>query len=321
MILITGATGFIGSHTARAVRDRGHEVLAVSRYDWRDEARFVLGAELPELARVHPGDPAALETLVEERRPDAIIHLDAFVNPVALRDDPARAVEANVEPTLALLELSRRYGVERFVLASTVAVLPSIRYEPIDAAHPLVTPREGPAGGFYGVSKAVSEILALGYADAFPLDVRIVRPSAVYGFGMQWPIGVKPVVEGIVEGREVEIPTSGPPRDFTPVEDVAAIFAAAADCPADTDRVFFAATGLPLTTPAEYLDVVRTTFPDARIRTVDEDADPAGVESRYRGVVDMSPARDQLGVESAFATLGDGLRHYAEQYRRFRGAL
>ncbi|MDF2990204.1 MAG: NAD(P)-dependent oxidoreductase [Microbacterium sp.] len=318
MILITGATGFIGAYTARAVRGRGHEVVAVSRYEWRDEARFILGGDLPDLARIDTGDPAALETLVRERRPDTIIHLDAYVNPVGLRDDPVRAVEANVEPTLALLELCRRYGVGRFVLASTVAVLPSIRYEPIDAAHPLVTPREGPAGGFYGVSKAVSEMLALGYADAFPLDVRIVRPSAVYGFGMQWPIGVKPVVEGICDGREVDISTSGPPRDFTPVHDVAAIFAAAAECAADSDRVFFAGTGRPLITPTEYLDIVRATFPRARVRAVDENADPAGVESRYRGVVDMTPVREQLGVEPAFATLGDGLAHYAEAYRRFR---
>lgn len=318
MILITGATGFIGSYTARAVREHGHEAVAVSRHDWRDEARFVLADDLPELVRIDTGDSAALEALVRDRRPDTVIHLDAYVNPVGLREDPVRAVEANVEPTLALLELCRRYDVRRFVLASTVAVLPSIRYEPIDAAHPLVTPREGPAGGFYGVSKAVSEMLALGYADSFPLDVRIVRPSAVYGFGMQWPIGVKPVVEGICEGRDVEIATGGPPRDFTPVQDVAEIFAAAAECAEDADRVFFGGTGQPLTTPSEYLDIVRTTFPDAAVRAVDENADPAGVESRYRGVVDMTPVREQLGVQPAFASLGEGLAHYAEEYRRFR---
>lgn len=317
-ILITGATGFIGSYTVRAARARGHEVIAVSRHDYRPEALQVIGGDPPELIRVDGHDTATLEALIRERRPAVVVHLDAYVNPVALREDPLRAVELNVQPTLALLDLCRRYGVRRFVLASTVAVLPSVRYEPIDAAHPIVTPREGSAGGFYGVSKAVSEVLALGYADAFPLDVRIVRPSAVYGFGMQWPIGVKPVVEGICEGREVEIATAGPKRDFTPVQDVAEVFAAAVDCADDCDRVFFAGTGRPLTTPAEYADIVRETFPHARVRTVDADSDPAGVESRYRGLVDMAPVREQLGVEPAFATLGEGLARYAEDYLRFR---
>ncbi|AXH34165.1 NAD(P)-dependent oxidoreductase [Humibacter sp. BT305] len=316
-VLITGATGFIGSYTVRAVRERGHEVVAVSRYDYRPEALQVIGGDPPELIRGGAMREDAIEEAIRDRRPEVVVHLDAYVNPVALREDPLRAVELNVQPTLALLDLCRRFGVRRFVLASTVAVLPSVRYEPIDAAHPIVTPTEGPAGGFYGVSKAVSEVLALGYADAFPLDVRIVRPSAVYGFGMQWPIGVKPVVEGICEGREVEIATSGPRRDFTPVQDVAAVFAAAADCADDCDRVFFAGTGRPLTSPAEYADIVRETFPHARIRTVDVDSDPAGVESRYRGVVDMAPVREQLGVEPAFATLGEGLARYAEDYQRF----
>lgn len=317
-ILITGATGFIGAYTVRAVQDRGHEVVAVSRYDYRPEALRVIGGHPPELVRVDADDSSALDSLIRDRRPEVVVHLDAYVNPVALREDPLRAVELNVQPTLALLDLCRRHGVRRFVLASTVAVLPSVRYEPIDAAHPIVTPTEGPAGGFYGVSKAVSEVLALGYADAFPLDVRIVRPSAVYGFGMQWPIGVKPVVEGICEGREVEIATAGPKRDFTPVQDVAAVFAATVDCADDSDRVFFAGTGRPLTTPGEYADIVRATFPHARVRTVDVDSDPQGVESRYRGVVDMRPVHEQLGVEPAFATLSDGLAQYAEDYLSFR---
>ncbi|QJU54993.1 NAD(P)-dependent oxidoreductase [Herbiconiux sp. KACC 21604] len=320
MIVVTGATGFIGSYTVRALRDRGHDVAVLSRYDYRPEALRVIGDDPPEIIRAELHDSEAMGRALDRLRPDAVVHLDAYVNPVALKNDPVKALEMNVDPTLELLELCRIREVGRFVFASSVSVLPTVRYEPIDAAHPLVTNREGPAGGFYGVSKAVSEIIALGYADAFPLDVRIARPSAVYGFGMQWPVGVKPVVEGIVEGRPVSVASRGPLRDFTPVHDVAAIFAALVDCDESCDRVFNAGTGRPLLSPLEFAEVVRGTFPDARLDITDDDLDPTGVESRYRGVLEMRPVREQLGVESAFASLSEGLLAYAAEYRAFLGA-
>jgi nucleoside-diphosphate-sugar epimerase len=319
VILVTGATGFIGSYTVRALRSRGHEVVALSRYDYRPEALRVIGDEPPKLVKSTLHDSAALGEIFDRFKPRAVVHLDAYVNPVALKTDPLKAIEMNVNPTITLLELCRTRDVERFVFASTVGVLPSIRYEPIDTAHPLVTQHEGPTGGFYGVSKAVSEIVALGYADAFPLDVRIVRPSAVYGFGMQWPLGIKPLVEGIVEGKEVTLANRGPLRDFTPVQDVAEIVAALTDCDTSCDRVVNAGTGQALLSPADLADVVRETFPHARLSILDEDLDPTGVESRYRGVLDMAPVREQLKVERTFDTLGDGLRAYADEYRAFIG--
>lgn len=317
MILVTGATGFIGSYMVRALRRRGDEVVALSRYDYRAEALQVIGQEPPRLIRAELGDSEALANAFDEVSPDVVIHLDAYVNPVALRTDPVKAFQFNVEPTLNLLQLCRTRGVSRFVFASTVAVLPSVRYQPIDADHPLVTAAEGPTGGFYGVSKGMSEMLALGYADAFGLDVRIMRPSAVYGFGMQWPIGVKPVIEDIVAGKRVQIVARGPLRDFTPVQDVAEIGAALAHCDSACDRVVYAGTGKPLLSPLDFAAAVRTAFPQARIDVIDGDLDPTGIESRYRGVLDMTPVREQLGLQPTFPSLAEGLRRYAADYRAF----
>ena len=320
VILVTGATGFIGSYTVRSLQRRGHEVIATSRYGYRPEALRVIGGAPPELVQSDLHDADKLGELFDRFQPRVVVHLDAHVNPVALKTDPLKSIRMNVDPTVALLELCRTRGVERFVFSSSVSVLPTIRYQPIDTAHPIVTPREGPTGGFYGVSKAVSEILALGYADSFPLDVRIVRPSAVYGFGMQWPVGIKPVVEGIVRGQEVSIANRGPLRDFTPVHDVAEILAALTECDPSCDRVFNAGTGEPLLSQSDLADVIRESFPHARLRILDEDLDPTGVESRYRGVLDMTPVREQLKVETAFDDLGAGLRAYADEYREFIGA-
>ena len=316
-VLVTGATGFIASWVQRLLLQQGHEVVGTSRYDHRPEGLFLLGDHVPRLQRGDVRQADSLRPVFSGFRPDVVIHLDAYVNPVALKTDPLRSIEFNFMETVNLLELCRELGVPRLVFASSIAVLPTVRYQPIDAAHPIITSAEGPAGGFYGASKAASELFGLTYADSFGLDFRVVRPSAVYGLGMQWPVGIKPVVEGIVRGEEVTVHVDTPLRDFTPVQDAAAVFAAAAVRDGVRDRVFYAGTGRPLTSGQALLGAVRTAFPNARIQVDDAPLDPTGVESRYRGVLDMTSVRDQLRVQPAFDGLVGGLLAYAEQYRAF----
>ncbi|WP_168914916.1 NAD-dependent epimerase/dehydratase family protein [Microcella flavibacter] len=319
MILVTGGTGFIAAHVQRRLLNAGHEVIATSRYDYRPESLFVLGPNVPRLERADPRDSDSLRPLFARYRPDTVIHLDAYVNPVALQTDPLRAVEYNVMETMNLLELSREFGCGRLVFSSSIAVLPTIQYEPIDARHPIVLPTEGSGGGFYGTSKAMSELLGLAYASAFGVDFRCVRPSAVFGFGMQWPIGIKPVIENLVEGKPAVIARHAPPRDYTPVQDVAAVVAALVDCPPETDRVVYAGTGRALVSSDELLRTVQALFPDGDVTMGDEALDPTGVESNYRGMLDMGPVRTQLGVRPAFDSLAAALTAYAEDYRAFLG--
>lgn len=319
-VLVTGAAGFIAGWLQHLLAVQGHRVIGTSRYEFRPESLFVLGDTVPPLERADVRDVGSLRPVFERNRPDVVIHLDAYVNPVALQGDPMRALEYNFLETVNALELCRDFGVERMIFASSIAVLPSIRYEPVDASHPIITATEGPGGGFYGAAKAAAEIMGMTYAQAFGLDFRVVRPSAVYGFGMQWPIGIKPVVEGLVRGEAVKVAGDAPKRDYTPVQDVAAIFAACVNAASDTDRIFYAGTGRELTTSAELLEEVRTAFPNGDVTVSEESLDPTGIESRYRGVLDMQPARTQLGIETAFSSLADGLSDYAEHYRRFLGS-
>lgn len=317
MILVTGATGFIGSYVVDELQRSGRFVAGIARSGWRPESRHIVSGSLPQLTRMDLRDPDDVSQFIGHLQPDAIMHLDALVNPIALAQDPLRALEFNVRPVLNLLEACHRHGVPRFVLASSIAVLPEIRDQPISVDHPIITRSGGPAGGFYGVAKAVDEVISLGYASAFGIDVRIVRPSAVYGFGMRWPIGIKPVVESLALGRPAQMPGRAPPRDFTPVQDVASIFAAVLACGPDDDLVYNAGTGRKLTTNDELIAAMRNVFPTGRINITDEDLDPDGVESRYRGVLDMDPVHTQLGLYPTIPSLEEGLAAYRDAYRRF----
>jgi nucleoside-diphosphate-sugar epimerase len=319
-ILITGGTGFIGSYVARALLDRGQEVCLYDLRGLSAEARFVLG-EAADGVVVDEGGvenwPRLLE-VVRQRRPGAIVHIAAITNPVFLATNPHPAAQVNFGGTLNVLEAARLFDVGRVIAYSSIGVLPAVRYQPIDANHPVILAGEGPGSGFYGAAKAACEAFGFAYVQGFGLDVRIVRPSAVYGFGMQWPIYVKPMVEGAVRGEPVRFDAGGPfPRDYTHVADVASLTVALLDGPAEADRVFYAATGEPLVTAARVAELVRELVPGADIEIADALGPNDHLELRYRGVISIANAREQLGWTPLYADIRAGLAEYVERYRAF----
>jgi UDP-glucose 4-epimerase len=318
MILVTGATGFIGSHLLARCLASGQDVVGVSRYPEREETRFLLGAHGPaKLIEFGRKDSNDVDGLVGRLKPDTIVHLDANVNPPGLEKNPLKALHDNFLVSVEWLAASVKHGVRRFVFASSIGVLPRVQYEPIDAAHPIVLESEGPGSGFYGASKAAVEVFGLSFRKSHGLDFSSIRCSAVFGFGMQWPIGIKNVVERAVEGKSVDLPGFGPPRDYTPVSLVVDVFSSAATLDADIPGVMYAATGRPLVTVPELNETFRTVFPNAPITVTDENTDPGGIETLYRGVIDMNTTREALGLLPLDQSLSESLEEYAEHYREF----
>ena len=322
-VVVTGGAGFIGSYVARELRRRGRAVVL---YDVRSpsaEAAFVLG-DLMDGVSIEEGAvdnwPRLLQA-VEAHRPREVVHVAAITNPVFLAKNPMPAIQVNFLGLINVLEAARLFGVKRVVNFSSIGVLPSVQYEPIDANHPVLLAGEGSGSGFYGAAKAAGEAFSFAYHQGFGLDVRTIRPSAVYGFGMQWPIYVKPMVERAVRGEPVRIDTGGPvPRDYTHVADVASLSAAVLEAPDEADRIFYAATGESLVTAAEVAQIIRELGPGADIEIADALGPNDHLELRYRGRVSIENARRQLGWSPAFASVRDGIADYVDRYRAFLAA-
>jgi UDP-glucose 4-epimerase len=319
-VLVTGGTGFIGSYVARTLVERGYEVCLLDLKPLAAESLFVLGDAAAgvsvELGGVDNW-PRVLE-VVKERRPRHVVHIAAITNPVFLAQNPLPAIQVNFGGLINVLEAARIFDVERVVNFSSIGVLPAVQYQPIDAAHPIILPTEGPGSSFYGAAKAAGEAFAFAYHQSFGVDVRIIRPSAVYGFGMQWPIYIKPMVEGAVHGEPVRFETGGPfPRDYTHVLDVAGLTAAVLAAPVDADRVFYAATGQPLVTAAQVAQIVRDLIPTAEIAIADALGPNDHLELRYRGLISIENARTQLGWTPRYADIRDGIAEYVERYRAY----
>ena len=321
-ILVTGGGGFIGSYIVRELLARGRDVAIFGRGELSPEARFILG---PGAAAI-PIEVGSVEDLprviaaVQRLRPAAIVHAAGSVDTVGLLQNPYLASRAILDGTLNVFEAARLFDVARVVYLSSIGVLPTIQYQPIDGAHPLVLPREGPGSGAYGAAKAAGELFGFAYEHAYGLDVRTVRPSAAYGFGMRPHSAnyMKQFVEPAVRGEPVRLDHGGAlPRDYTHVADIASLTAAVLDAPDAADRIFFGGTGEPLTTASQAARIVMDLVPGARIEIADTLADDDLHEIAFRGVLSIRNAQEQLHWEPAYRSLRDGIGEYIERYRAF----
>ncbi len=325
-IIVTGGLGFIGGYVTRALLDRGRRVTVLTRgQSTSPDMRFVLrnhnGRFGTEIASVE--DLPRLSEVFARVRPEIVVHAASNVDVAALYRDPYRAFQTNVAGTLSVLEASRLSGVSRLVDFSSIGVLPPIRYQPIDAAHPVLLPRHGPGSGAYGAAKASGELFAFAYYQAYGLDVRIIRPSAVYGFGMQWHSAnyMKEFVEPAVRGEPVTLASGGRlPRDYTHVLDVAELTVRVVDCNQDVDRIFYAATGGPLVTAKEAAALVAELVPGSSIEIAETMTPDDKAEASFRGVISIENARAQLGWEPRYRSLREGIAEYISSYRAFVAA-
>lgn len=319
-VLVTGGAGFIGSYVLRALLDHGGRVCATDIKDFSPEARFVIGERVGEveLEIVSVENWPRLLELVQEWRPRQIVHLATITNPVFLKTNPLIGMKVMVEGTLNVLEAARLYGVERVVYFSSIGVLPAVQYEPIDANHPIFLAQEGVGTGVYGAAKISGEAFCFAYNVAYGLDFRVIRPSAVYGFGMQWPIYIKPMVEGAVRGEPQRFESGGRfPRDYTHAADVAGLVLAVLDGPDHADRIFYGATGEQLVTAGEVARIVMELVPGSSIEISDEFSENDLLELRYRGRLSIENAREQLGWSPRYASVREGIVEYIERYRAF----
>lgn len=322
-VLVTGGTGFIGSYLTRALVEAGHPVCLFDTGDFSPEARFILGDHAATIEKWSIDNLPRLCDVVMRWRPRRIVHIAGIVDPLYLLTNPSAALQVNVAGTVNVLEAARLFGVERVIYFSSIGVLPAVQYEPIDAAHPIILPRSGPASGAYGAAKVAGEAFCFAYQQAFGLDFRAIRPSAVYGFGMKWHSAnyMKQFVEPAVRGEPVRLASGGPlPRDYTHVLDVVGLTLALLDAPAEADRIFYAATGEPLVTASEVARLVMELVPGADLQIADVLGPDDQVELGFRGVLSIENARRQLGWEPRFRSLRDGIAEYIARYRAYLAA-
>ncbi len=132
-VLVTGGAGYIGSHVAALLRERGHRVVIYDNLS-TGHRDAVLGSELviADLA-----DTAVLDRTLREFRPDAVMHFAAFIEVAESVRDPLKYYHNNAANTINLLRSMMRADVGAFIFSSTAAVYGNPSATPITEDHAL----------------------------------------------------------------------------------------------------------------------------------------------------------------------------------------
>jgi UDP-glucose 4-epimerase len=226
-VLVTGGSGFIGSHVVDRLRQGGHEPrifdLVPSPHHAPGEVETVLG-DLLDLDAVR----AAL------RGCDAVLHLAAVADVDRVVADPARAELVNAGGTKVLLEAARAEALGRVVYASTVWVYGNTNGSgPVDEDAPLPMPRH-----LYTATKLAGEMYCHAYRELYGVDSTILRFGIPYGPRSRPTAVVAAFVDRALAGKPLSIAGDGTQsRRFVYVEDLASAVAGSL-APAAGGRVY-----------------------------------------------------------------------------------
>jgi UDP-glucuronate 4-epimerase len=222
-VLVTGAAGFIGYHTAKALLDRGDEVIGFDNLNTYYDVRLK-EARLSNLRprngfsfhKLDLADRAGMEKLFEETRPARVIHLGAQAGVRHSLKDPEAYAQSNIVGTLHVLEGCRHTGVEHLVYASSSSVyganttMPYSVHQNVD--HPL---------SLYAASKKSNELMAHTYAHLYRLPVTGMRFFTVYGPWGRPDMALFEFTRRILAGEPIDVFNNGQhARDFTYIDDI-----------------------------------------------------------------------------------------------------
>ncbi len=296
-ILITGASGFIGSHLVEEMVNRGAQVKAFVHYNSRGDIGLLRYADPQLLSEVELyfgdlKDPDAVRKAMEGTR--AVFHLGALIGIPYSYVHPYDVVQTNVMGTLNVLTAARQLGLDRVIHTSTSEVYGSARYVPIDEAHPL----QGQSP--YSASKIGADKLAESFHLSFGMPITTVRPFNTYGPRQSTRAVIPTIIVQALTQDVIKLGNLDTTRDFTYVVDTARGFIAAAEAEATIGEVFNLGVGEEISVGELANLIIKIVGRDVRIECESARMRPEGSEVN-RLLSNNSKARQLTGWAPQFS--------------------
>ncbi len=228
-VVVTGAAGFIGSHTCERLIASGHRVTGIDAFDSYLYPAQVKRATAAELAGL-PGfrlieadicDRAAIAEVIDASV-DVVCHLAALAGVRPSLEDPLRYLRTNIEGTGVILECMRALELRRLVFASSSSVYgakPGADLREVAAFReddPCLTPASP-----YAATKRMNELQLSAYRDLFGLGVFALRFFTVYGPRQRPDMAIPKFTHAIARGLPVTLFGDGTTRrDYTFIDDI-----------------------------------------------------------------------------------------------------
>jgi UDP-glucose 4-epimerase len=223
-ILVTGGLGLIGHNVVNKLESLGHEITIVdtkTNYGLipADELNYLINERIKKIKttdifNADIVDYYALDELINDDKPEAIIHLASFPRQKVVNVNPRAGSKTMSEGLLNLLELAKKHKVKRFVYISSSMVYGDFTNDVCEDA--ICKPQ-----GQYGIMKLAGEWLVKDYTRSCGIEHTIIRPSAVYG-----PLDVEDrviskFILSALRGQTLKVNGANETLDFTYVDDAA----------------------------------------------------------------------------------------------------
>ncbi|HIV70775.1 MAG TPA: NAD-dependent epimerase [Candidatus Aquabacterium excrementipullorum] len=333
-ILVTGAAGFIGMHTALALLARGDEVVGIDNLnDYYDPQ--LKRDRLAHIAAQRPGAPfrfealdvadqAGMAALFARERFDRVAHLAAQAGVRYSLQNPQAYAQSNLVGFVNVLEGCRHHGVAHLVYASSSSVyggnqkMPFAEGDPVD--HPV---------SLYAATKKANELMAHTYSHLYGLPTTGLRFFTVYGPWGRPDMAPMLFARAILAGEPIKVFNHGQMRrDFTYIDDIVAGVVATLDRVPAPDDAFDREHPTPASSWAPYrvfnighsepvalLDFIaelETSLGQQAVKDL-QPMQPGDVVATY---ADTARLEDWTGVHPA-VSIGEGVARFVAWYRDY----
>ncbi len=319
-IVVTGAAGFIGSHTCERLVSAGHEVVGIdcfSDYLYPEEPKRVnaaaLAASLPEdKFRLIEADICDVETMTKvlDSSVDVLCHLAALAGVRPSLVAPQKYIRTNLEGTTTLYEACRKSGIERIVFASSSSVYGVVDKQTHTKAFSESDLCLAPASP-YAATKRSGELLSSTYRDLYGMGISCLRFFTVFGPRQRPDMAMHKFVKAITNGEPIPVFGDGSSRrDYTYIDDIVSGVVAAIERVAPASYSIYNLGGTVTTSLTEMIEIIEEVLgKKAVINRLP--MQPGDVPITF---ADISRAQEELDYQPT-TTVRQGLKHFWVWYQ------
>jgi len=314
-ILITGAAGFIGSHLADRLLERGDKIIALDNFnDYYDPAikRANIASALEQdrcsLYEADICDEAQVQQIFRDERPDVVVHLAARAGVRPSLKDPNLYHRVNVIGSQHILDACRKSKPSHLVFASSSSVYGGCTEVPFKEDNPIARPISP-----YAATKRMNELQAHVYSHLYDLNVTMLRFFTVYGPRQRPDMAIHKFTRLVLAGQPIPMFGDGSTRrDYTYIDDIIDGLVRCVDRPFRYE--IFNIGEHHTTSLRELIDLVAQAV--GKPAQIDQQSlQPGDVTITF---ADIDHARDLLGYNPTF-TMEEGIRRFVRWYKENAG--
>ena len=310
-ILLTGAAGFIGSHTAKVLLERGDEVIGLDNFSpYYDpelkEARAKLLEPYENFTMIR-GDIMDRDVVAKAMEGcDRVCHLAALAGVRYALDHPTEYIDINIKGFFHVLDEVRIQNIPGLIYASSSSVYGSNTNFPSKE-----TDRVDDALSLYGMNKRDNELMAHVYHELYGTKTTGLRFFTVYGPWGRPDMALFLFTDWIVNNKPMQIFGEGKmQRDFTYVDDIVSGVVASID--KNYEKEIF---NLGCGKTEELMDYIKT-LEEALGKEGEKEYLPMQLGDTTRSAADISHARDKLGFDPQ-TQISEGIPRFVEWYKEY----